>query len=84
MRSTISKSVLGALVEAEVPVPFWKFATPILVGGVAARGASYLVKQAFAGSSARTQETAHVVTGIAVFWLVAGGTWIALSPKRSA
>jgi len=85
MRSSISQSILGTLTEAEVPVPFWKFATPILLGSIAGRSTSYIVaKSAFSQSSPRTQETASIVAGIAAFWIVAGGTWIVLSPKRGA
>jgi hypothetical protein len=84
MRGSISQSIIGKLTEAEVPVPFWKFAVPIVAGSVAGRGAAYLVKNTFVESSPRTQETASIVAGIAAFWIVAGGTWIALSPKRGA
>jgi len=64
---------------AHTETPFWKFATAVVVGGIAARGGTWLGKKAFAGDHPTTQDAAATTLSIAAFWLVAGMTWVALT-----
>jgi hypothetical protein len=68
-------------VAAECPPEFWRFATAVGAGSLAAGGTGWLVKKAVAKQSAQAQEVTIWVSRLATFWIAAGVTWVLLTRK---
>lgn len=69
------------LAEGEKPVPFWRFAGPVIAGSLAARGAAWAAGNVASDAHPTTRKTAATFVGLGTFWLVAGLTWVGLNRK---
>ena len=65
-------------------VNFWTFATPVIVGNLAAYGAGMITKALYQTEPAGTRDTATTTVRFAAFWLAAGFTWIAVCNRKGA
>jgi hypothetical protein len=61
---------------------FWSFAGPVILGNLAMLGVGALADVYYKSEPRTTRQTAIAFAKLSAFWLVAGGSWIALNRRN--
>ena len=64
------------------PPSFWRFASTLAIGQLAALGTGWLIRSSMKDAHPRTSGTVTVVGSLAAFWLASGLSWAAMGRKK--